>query len=118
MALIDAVFTNRVVNVNANLQDDNIKAFLLVIGAAGIVTAGIGKKFFEMDNLTAGIVAGAGSALVVSAVTERDAPLYLLGIAALVGTGVATVQAFRDGRFYVKVELADLLRLAFDILKK
>ena len=118
VALQDVLFTNRVSNPNLLLQDDNIKATLLVLGVAAIATAGIGRKFFEMDKMTASVVGGSGTMLAASAVTERDAFLCILATAYITGTGVAMVQAFRDGRFYVKVDLADLLRLAYDISQK
>ena len=118
MALQDVLLTNRISTPNPLLQEDNLKATLLVLGVAAIATAGIGRKFFEMDKMTASVVAGSGTMLAASAVTERDAFLCILATAYITGTGVAMVQAFRDGRFYVKVDLAELLRLAYDISKK
>ena len=117
MALQDVIFTDRFVNKSPALANENLRAMLLVVGAATLATAGIGKAFFDMDKVTASITAGAGAAIVASAVTENDGYLCLLGVAAVTATGVATIQAFRDGRFYVKVDLADLFRLGFDIFK-
>ncbi len=117
MTLQKVLFDDRVINVNTTLQQDNIKATLLVLGLVAIATAGIGRNFFEMDKMTAAVTAGSGAMLAASAITERDAFLCILATAYITGTGVAMIQAFRDGRFYVKVDLADLLRLAFDVKK-
>jgi hypothetical protein len=117
MALVDAILHNRI-KESPHLQDENIRAMLLVLGVAALATAGIGKQFFEMDKMTASVTAGTGALLVTSAVTKADAPLCILAVVTVTGTGVAMVQAFRDGRFYVKVDLAELLRLAYDISKK
>jgi len=117
MALVDAVLHNRI-KESPHLQNENLRAMLLVLGAAALATAGIGKKFFEMDKMTASVTAGTGALLVTSAVTKADAPLCILAVVTVTGTGVAMVQAFRDGRFYVKVDLAELLRLAYDISQK
>ena len=117
ISLFDAVITNRL-KESEHLESGNARAMLLVLGAAALATAGIGKQFFEMDKMTASVTAGTGALLVTSAVTKTDAPLWILAVVTVTGTGVAMVQAFRDGRFYVKVDLAELLRLAYDISQK
>ncbi len=117
MTLVDAIITNRL-KENEHLKNGDVRAMLLVLGAAALATAGIGKSFFDMDKMTASITAGTGALLVTSGATKRDAPLYILAVVTTTATGVATVQAFRDGRFYVKVDLAELLRFGYDISQK
>jgi len=118
MALQDVLFTNRVMNASPLLQDDSKKAALIVLGAALLATAGVGKQFFNMDNLTAYATFGSGASLAIAGATERDATLCLLAVALMTATGVSMIQAFRDGRFYVKVDLAQLLRFGYDVLTK
>lgn len=117
MALIDPLFNNRVIKANPTLENENVQAFLLVFGGALMATAGIGKGFFEMDNLNAGLTGGSGAMIFIAGGTKRDATLYLLGIAWVTGTTVSMIKAYREGRFYVKVDLAELLRLGYDAWK-
>jgi hypothetical protein len=42
MALVDAILHNRI-KESPHLQDENIRAMLLVLGVAALATAGIGK---------------------------------------------------------------------------
>ena len=115
--VVDHLFTNRIVKANPALQDEAIKAGLLVFGFATVATAAIGTQFFQMDRMVAGITAGSGGLMLASAATERDAFIALLAIGAITGTTVATVQAFRDGRFFVHLDLVELLKLGMQAMK-
>ena len=117
MSLVDKLFTDRIINSSDRLKDDNVKAVLAVLGASFLLTAAIGKQYFEMEKMTVSITGGSGLLMLASAVTEKDAFIAILGLGIITGTGVSMVQAFRDGRFYVKVDLAELLRLGHDVFK-
>ena len=116
--VMDHLFTDRVVNASQTLKDNAVKVGLLVFGFATVAAAAIGTQFFQMDRMVAGITAGSGGLMLASALTERDAFISLLAIGAITGTTVATVQAFRDGRFFVHLDLVELLKLGMQAWSK
>ncbi|MCB1107218.1 MAG: hypothetical protein KDK76_03890 [Chlamydiia bacterium] len=110
-----AVLEDRWGKPNPTLQNGNTKALLAGLSLLSITTAGIGLKFFKMDKDIAAVTGGAGLLLGASALTERDGFLYIFALGVLTATGISVVKAMKEGRVYV--DLANILRLAWDIYR-
>lgn len=97
------------------LKETQTRDVIGIIGAVTIATALIGYQFFAYDIQTTAILSGTGTACCASYLTGKDGYIWCAAGAALTGLGIATVEAIRDKRFYVvlNIDIAEILRAIF-----